>query len=416
MKELSVAVVGSGRWAKALTTLLKHNQNKQRGHIRRVIEYAPKEHASPELLPVARHAQADDATMMRMSSEALAELGVAKPRGEPLAESEDATMMALTADALAAVAASAGAKLPKSSLRADSDDATMMHLTADRVPSGGAPAAVETTAQKDVGSADLIFLAVPAATVRTALRQLRSVLRPQQMLVHFIDGFYPAEPDSDEQATLISSIIRQETPLTRIGALAGPALPEDLEEWSPAALVCGSATELVANAARQVLGCKTLRIYCSSDLPGVEVAAATSCIVALGAGICDAQQLGLSVRAMLVARAAAELSRLGTHLGGSERTFLGLAGFGALMLASEASDGADFQLGRLIGSGVKATKAQAQLGRPCASVAAVRDATELAHQHGLRTPILSTLHRLLFEEAATSAAIPDLLADPNYSE
>ena len=41
MKELSVVVLGDGRWARALTSLLTHNQQKQRGRIQRVFAYSP---------------------------------------------------------------------------------------------------------------------------------------------------------------------------------------------------------------------------------------------------------------------------------------------------------------------------------------------------------------------------------------
>jgi glycerol-3-phosphate dehydrogenase (NAD(P)+) len=402
MAELSVAVLGGERWAKALTALLKHNQNKLRGDIRQVIEYVPSpvDSADPEKTPLA--------PLLPESND--------KTATSVPADSADAGMMARTAAPLAKVAAGVGAKLPKASLESDSEDATIVHLTADRLLGSIALSASEANTQKDLGSADLIFLAVPAQTVRTVLRQVRSVLRPRQMLVHCVNGFFPAEPKNDEPAYLISSIIRQETPLTRIGALAGPALPEDLEEWSPAALVCGSTTEQVISSTRQVLGCTTLRIYGSSDLPGVEVAAAMAGIVALASGICDAQQLGLSIRAMLVSRAVTEISHLGTHLGGAERTFLGLAGFGAFMLASEARDGADFQLGKLLGSGAEPAKAVAALERPCNSLITIRDAYHLAEQHGLRTPILTALYRILFQGAARSTAITDLLEDPHYSE
>ena len=66
MKELSVAVLGGGRWARALMGLLVQNQRKARGTIKRVSQYVPPR-ADPlgsALRPNPSFAPSDDATMM----------------------------------------------------------------------------------------------------------------------------------------------------------------------------------------------------------------------------------------------------------------------------------------------------------------------------------------------------------------
>jgi glycerol-3-phosphate dehydrogenase (NAD(P)+) len=252
--------------------------------------------------------------------------------------------------------------------------------------------------------------------VRGLLREIRSALRPNQMLVLCVDGFCPPDPQTGEPALPISEVVRQETSLKLLGALAGPARPADLEEWSPAGLICGSAFEEVVAAVRQVLVCTTLRVYANRDLVGVEVARALSGMVALASGVCDVLEFGTSARAMLVSRSAAEIARLGMALGGKERTFLGLAGFGGFNLASDDTDGADFQLGRLLGSGMAISVAQQQLGRPCVSPSAIPDAFELAGRLGVHMPILSALERLVFARAPIATVVRQILEDPNFNE
>ena len=453
MKELSVVVLGDGRWARALTALLTNNQNRQRGHIKRVMQYTPPRAASPAGPPRAvdpaenagvltadsfsglaglntplsikrpqLKADSEDATMMAMTMESLAGLTGAPPvKLAPAAvhaDSEDETMMGIPSTALAGLATAPPDRPPPAAVRAGSEDATMMGMTAASLSSAMGAVGLEAPPidLKELGSADLLLLTVPAAGVRALLRKIKSALRPHQIIIHCVDGICPGDARTEQPSALISDVIRQETQLTRIGALAGPVLPEDLEEWNPAAVICGSPSETVVTAARQVLGCPTLRIYGTSDLIGVEVARAMSSVIALASGVCDVMEFGAASRATLVSRSAAECARLGMALGGHERTFLGLAGFGGFMLASERRGSCDFELGRLIGASVPLAEAQKRIGRHCDSVDMVRDAYGLAESHGLRTPILTTIHNLLFSNQEVPKLVQGLLEDPTWLE
>lgn len=453
MKEYSVVVLGDGRWARALTVLLTNNQNRQRGHIKRVMQYTPPRAASPAEPPraPARSAADDggvltadsfsglagrntplaikrpqlksdseDATMMAMTKDSLAGLTGAPPvKLAPAAvhaESEDETMMGIPSTALAGLATAPPDRPPQAKARAGSEDATMMGMTAAALSSVMGLEPPPPIDLKELGSADLLLLTVPAAGVRPLLRKIKSALRPHQIIIHCVDGICPGDPRTEQPSTLISDVIRQETPLTRIGALAGPVLPEDLEEWNPAAVICGSPSETVVTAARAVLGCPTLRIYGTSDLIGVEVARAMSSVIALASGVCDVMEFGTATRATLVSRSAAESARLGMALGAHERTFLGLAGFGGFMLASERRGSCDFELGRLLGASIPLAEAQKRIGRHCDSVDMVRDAHTLAESHGLRTPILTTIHNVLFSNQEVPMLVKGLLEDPTWLE
>ncbi len=497
MKELSVAVLGGGRWARALMGLLVQNQRKQRGIIKRVSQYVPPRGAVVDRGPTPRpafRAESDDATMMgavgpssagrgRFKADSddatmMGAVGPASSRGVAKADSDDATMMGLgslsgalkplkahikadsddatmmggsgsladqlsarlggsmrpmragsgqkaepeeatimSAGSFAALAGPPTAEPLRSSLKANAEEATIMSagsfaglsMTDDEPDPSSVPSDL-----KDVAAADLLFLAVPAAAVRSTLRRIAGVLRPQQILVHSIGSLLAGE--SGQPTRLISQIVQDETPLSRIGALAGPALAEDLEEWSPAALVCGSSTEGVTAAVRQVLSCPTLRIYSSSDMIGVELSRALSCVVALASGVCEVLEFGVAARAVLVSRSAAEFARLGVALGGRERTFAGLAGVGGLMVASQRRDASDYQLGMQLGSGIDVADALKEIGGTCESVNMIRETHRLADAHGLRMPILTTLHRWIFGSVELGKAVKDLLDDSNYVE
>lgn len=265
-----------------------------------------------------------------------------------------------------------------------------------------------------LGGIDLLVLAVPSTAVRPLLRQAAPFLNGSQLLVHAVGSLAPMTADGSR--SLISEVVRGETPLRRVGALAGPALALDLEERRPAALVCGSRYDEVGAAARQVLTGPSLLVYTTRDQIGVEVARAMVAVVALAGGVASALDLGAAARAVLISRGAAELARLGVALGASERTFFGLAGVGEMVVATDGRGSADFELGRLIGQGMPLELAQQQVGRTCDGPSMVNEALRLASLHRLRLPLTAAVHHLLTGERDAESTLSQLFSTENPSE
>lgn len=296
------------------------------------------------------------------------------------------------------------------------------------------PSALSMDDRLALSQVDFIVLAMPAVLVRPMLRQVALHLHGAQMLVHAIGSLATPEAESTStpandsshhggrsglhgvRALSISELVRSETPIRRVGALAGPALALDLEERRPAALVCGSRFDDVCATARHALHTPTLRIYTTRDLTGVEVARASVAIIALCGGIADSLNLGVAARAILITRGAAELARLGVALGAQEKTFYGLAGIGEMVVATDGRGSADFELGRLLMQGLPLAVAQQQLGRVCDGPSMVNEAVRLSHPLHLRLPICSALHQLISGSAPTEAVLARLLASDNHAE
>ena len=135
-------------------------------------------------------------------------------------------------------------------------------------------------------------------------------------------------------------------PTLKLGAIAGPALPDDLAENHYSSIVVASAFDEVVAEGRRLLNVPpVLRVYGSKDLIGVELASALSGAYTVALCLCDGLGVGPGPRAVLITRALAEASRLGVAAGAEARTFVGLAGLGNLLVrASDRS--ADYLLGR----------------------------------------------------------------------
>lgn len=98
---------------------------------------------------------------------------------------------------------------------------------------------VTSIALSELSAADVIFMAVPASSVRKVLRLAAPYLHGGQTLIHAIGSVIPASEECPH-ATLISHAIAEETPIRKIGVLAGRRWPRiwrslRRQPWSVAA-------------------------------------------------------------------------------------------------------------------------------------------------------------------------------------
>lgn len=298
-------------------------------------------------------------------------------------------------------------------------DRLMYHrpATAGSLSTDEARGAVELPSEpiEQLAHADLIILAAPAFAVRGILRQASAHLHGAQVLIHAIGSLAPEEDDKG-QRRLLTDVIVAETPIRRVGVLAGPALPQDLEEQRPAALICGSRFDDVGQLAYDCLSGPRLRVYTTRDQIGVEVARAAVSPIALCGGLASTLELGIAARSILVTRGAAEMSRIGVALGGQEKTFFGLAGIGEMIVATDGRGSADYELGRLLATGHSLADAQVKLARICDAPSMVAEATRLAAIHQLRLPICHALARLFSGELHIRDMVSVLIKSGNHAE
>jgi PAS domain S-box-containing protein len=218
-----------------------------------------------------------------------------------------------------------------------------------RLPDAPLPPPLEATAdpRRLAREARLLVLAVASTDIRQRAREIGEVIDGSHLVVHAIGAL--ASP-GDERC---SEVIAQATPALRLGALAGPALPADLASGQFASMVVASRFDEVVGEARRLLNAPpVLRVYGSSDLVGVELAAALAGAYTVAFGIADTIGIGIGPRAVLVTRALAEASRLVTAAGGDPRSVGGLAGLGNLMVRTgPGSTARDYALGGRLAGG-----------------------------------------------------------------
>jgi glycerol-3-phosphate dehydrogenase (NAD(P)+) len=243
----------------------------------------------------------------------------------------------------------------------------------------------EAGLERIVGDCTLIFLGVHADELRNLATRLGELCDGHHVLVHPLRGLVgdALEPTS--------SILRELTPVKKIGALGGPLVAAALQDGKPSGGIVGSRFGEVCDLVRAALVSPSLRVYATDDLLGVELAACLMGVLAMGAGFSRAAGVGPSATGVLLTRGVHEASTIATLWGARKETFFGLAGFGDLLAAVADDDRPEVRLGRLLGGGMPLSQVAAAVGGVPESVRIGTAVAAKAARAGVDTPIFRAL-------------------------
>jgi glycerol-3-phosphate dehydrogenase (NAD(P)+) len=202
-----------------------------------------------------------------------------------------------------------------------------------------------------------------------------------------------------------------------VAALSGPTFAAEVARSLPAAAVVASSDEGVSRTVQSLLSSRSLRLYRTPDVPGVEIAGAAKNVVAIAAGLVDGLALGQNTRAALLTRALAEIRRLGIRLGGSPETFAGLAGVGDLILTATGDLSRNRRVGLALASGATLEEALGSLGGEVAEgVATAAAILDLARSVSVELPIAETVAAILSGALTPREAVTRLMTRELKSE
>ncbi len=275
------------------------------------------------------------------------------------------------------------------------------------LPGAPLPASLQLSSELESAVAHardgVLIVATSVAGLRPMLQALKGLQVPN--LVWLCKGF---EQDS---AMLPHQVAAQEFGnALPVGALSGPSFAQEVARGLPCALTIGSRdADLRARVVAAVHGAN-IRVYSTDDIVGVEVGGAVKNVRAIAPGIADGLGLGLNARAALVTRGLAEITRLGTALGGRSETFMGLTGIGDLILTCTGDLSRNRQVGLGLAAGKTLDVIVTELGHVAEGVRCVQAVRRIAQERGIAMPIVDAVASVLFENAKPQVAIQQLLA------
>lgn len=197
---------------------------------------------------------------------------------------------------------------------------------------------------------------------------------------------------------------------TTTAIISGPTFAAEVARNLPAAITAASFDEQTAVDVASWFHGGSMRVYSSTDMIGVQLAGALKNVLAVAAGISDGLQYGANARAAMVTRGLAELTRLGVALGGQRETFMGLSGLGDLLLTCTDDQSRNRRFGLALARGLSAEQAIAEIGQVVEGAATTKLARELAQRHGVDTPIVEQVYRVLYEDLSPQDAVQALMA------
>lgn len=257
-----------------------------------------------------------------------------------------------------------------------------------------------------IDQADMVAIAVPSHGFRDVFSQMAGAISPSTPIVSLTKGI--------EQGSLarMSEVVLQTSPEhdpSRVGVLTGPNLASEIAAEQPTAAVVAIEDPEVARAIQNAFMSSLFRVYTNDDVVGCELGGALKNVMAIAAGMSDGLGFGDNTRATLITRALAELTRLGTSLGGKLPTFAGLAGMGDLIATCVSTKSRNHRVGSGLAKGKTLEEIQDEMQMVAEGVKTTRAVLDLARRNEVEVPIAAHVGRVLYEGLSPQEAMLSLM-------
>ncbi len=237
-----------------------------------------------------------------------------------------------------------------------------------------------------------ILVVVPSHVFGNVLHQIKPLMRKDARIVWATKGL------EAETGRLLQDVAREvlgdDIPLA---VISGPSFAKELAAGLPTAISLAATDAQFADDLQHLLHCgKSFRVYSNPDFIGVQLGGAVKNVIAIGAGMSDGIGFGANARTALITRGLAEMSRLGSALGASPETFMGMAGLGDLVLTCTDNQSRNRRFGMMLGQGLDVDAAQQQIGQVVEGYRNTKEVRELASRVGVEMPITEEIYQVLY--------------------
>src|SRR6476659_4893755 len=238
-------------------------------------------------------------------------------------------------------------------------------------------------------TADVVVMGVPSHGFRSVVEELAKELRPWVPVVSLVKGL--------EQGTnmRMSQIVSEVLPGHPAGILAGPNIAREVADGYAAAAVLAMPDQHLAANLANLFRTKRFRTYTTDDAVGVGYA--------LG--------IGENTRALVMARAVNEMSKLGEAMGGKRETFSGLAGMGDLIVTCTSQRSRNRHVGEQLGSGKSIDEIIASMNQVAEGVKAASVIMEFAEKYDIAMPIAREVDAVVNHGSSVEDAYQGLAAE-----
>ncbi len=275
------------------------------------------------------------------------------------------------------------------------------HLFDVELPEGLGACAL---ADADLSQADLVAIAVPSRAFAAVAAEVVPRAGGGPALLSMTKGLDPAS------GRRLSQIVGELAGADRVAVLSGPNHAEEVARDQPTASVVASENDDLARMLQRELSGRTMRVYASSDVAGVELCAASKNVIAIAAGVSDGLGYGDNAKAAIITRGMAEMSRLGEAFGAQPRTYMGMAGMGDLVATCTSVHSRNRKAGEMLATGVPTQWIEQEIGEVAEGLTAAPVVRDVARERGIELPITEAVCEVAFGGVAPLAALAGLMA------
>ena len=271
--------------------------------------------------------------------------------------------------------------------------------------------AATTDLARALDGARLVVSAVPSHVVRAVMGAAAPHVDPEAIVVSASKGI--EEGTLKRMTEVLAEILGGER---RLAALSGPSFAAEVGRGAPTAVTLAARDAAVALAAREAFFAPRFRVYTSEDVVGVELGGAVKNVVAIATGIADGLEYGHNARAALITRGLAEISRLGSALGGQRLTFMGLAGLGDLVLTCTGDLSRNRTVGLRLARGEPLESILGGMGQVAEGVRSTRSVRDLAGRIEVEMPIVEQVYEMLYHAKSPQVVVEELMTRESKPE
>lgn len=284
-------------------------------------------------------------------------------------------------------------------------EVNVLHTNRKYLPDAKLPERLTATTslEEAVSDADVVVMGIPSQQFRNVLEDLKPFIRPWVPIISLSKGL--EQGTSLRMTQIISEVLPGHPP----GVLTGPNLAREIMAGSAAASVLAMEDETVCNWLRPVFQSGLFRVYTNNDLIGCELGGALKNIIAIAVGMGDGLGAGDNTRAAVITRGLAELTRLGTALGGRPETFAGLAGTGDLIATCTSPQSRNRHVGEKLGAGQSLKQIIDEMHMVAEGVKSAPVVMKMAHDLGVDMPIAEEVFNVVQHGATAQKAFRGLL-------
>ena len=254
-----------------------------------------------------------------------------------------------------------------------------------------------------VADIDVLIMGVPSQGFRGVLEAVKPHLRAWVPVISLTKGL---EVDTRLRMT---QIIEEVLPGHPVGVLTGPNLAREIMAGQAAATVIAMEDEIILRELQLLFRSGLFRVYTNNDVIGCELGGVLKNIIAIAVGMGDGQGAGDNTRSALITRGLAEMTRLGTAMGGQEKTFSGLAGMGDMIATCTSAQSRNRHVGVQLGKGRAIDDIIEEMVMVAEGVKSAPTVIALADEHGVDMPIARDVYRVVVGGGTAKQAFRGLL-------